>query len=158
MQWLAQVPLTGRLDEIQRELEAASAGGRGGTAPAGARQQELRGIGLGKSQVTGTIVKSADLAMLLDEIERGVRPALDGRSVLLVPALEPSWGILFGRVAAVITEIGGELSHASILLREAGCIAVVNCAGACAGLNDGDEVEVNGDMGIVSRISGKPAE
>lgn len=150
---LTHVPMTARLDEIQGALESA-AGEHGSQAGAQRSSQvEFRGIGIGARTASGTVVKASDLPSLLADIEAGVRAPLDGGSVLLVPALEPSWGILFGRVGAVVTDIGGELSHASILLREAGRVAVVNCAGASRTLRDGDQVLVNGKDGIVSRIS-----
>ncbi len=59
-------------------------------------------------------MKADDLVSLLG------RPGDLGPDVILVvPALEPSWAVVFPRVAGVVAEIGGELSHASILLREA---------------------------------------
>lgn len=142
----AALPLTGRLDDIERAL---THGAEGAAAPDG----ELRGIGIGTREVEGIVLQARDLPGLLQEIERGERPPLGEGVVLHVPALEPSWGILFGRVGAVITDIGGELSHASILLREAGATAVVNCSGAAARLRDGDRVRIEPRKGIVKRLS-----
>lgn len=138
------LPLTARLDEITCALE-------GGRAEAGRHAGELRGVGIGDRVVTGTVVRASELPVLLAEIEAGRRPPLDGETVLHVPALEPSWGILFGRIGAVVTDIGGELSHASILLREAGATAVVNCVGAAANLLEGERVTVDPERGVVRR-------
>jgi hypothetical protein len=53
---------------------------------------------------------------------------------------------------AVSDPLGGELSHASILLREAGKPAVVNCLGACRSLADGERVRLDGASGTVERL------
>jgi pyruvate,water dikinase len=69
--------------------------------------------------------------------------------VLIAETLEPSWAVLFPRFVAVVAELGGELSHAAILLREAGITAVVNAHGAFAGISDGDRVRVDPERGEV---------
>lgn len=140
------LPMTARRDEIERAAREGLEPSREGDGP-------LSGIGIGDGRVQGTIVKAADLTVLLAEIERGARPPLTGSSILLVPALEPSWAIVFGRVGGVITDVGGELSHASILLREAGTPAVVNCAGASGRLAGGDRVLLDARAGAVT-VSG----
>jgi pyruvate,water dikinase len=59
---------------------------------------------------------------------------------------------LFLVAAAVVTELGGPLSHASIVAREYGIPAVVNVAGATLAIRTGDRLRVDGDRGIVERI------
>jgi pyruvate,water dikinase len=49
----------------------------------------------------------------------------------------------------MIAEMGGLLSHASILAREYGLPAVVNVHGATQKLHDGDKVELNGSTGTI---------
>lgn len=49
----------------------------------------------------------------------------------------------------VVAEIGGELSHASILLREAKKPAIVNAAGIFAAVRDGDVLRLDGASGTV---------
>jgi pyruvate,water dikinase len=69
--------------------------------------------------------------------------------VLVVDTLEPSWAVVFPRFSAVVAELGGELSHASILLRESGIPAVVNARGAYQSIADGDLVRVDPSWGEV---------
>ena len=71
---------------------------------------------------------------------------------LVVPALEPSWAVVFPRVGAVVAEIGGELSHAAILLREAAKPAIVNCQGIYGTISEGDTLRLDGASGVVSKI------
>ena len=66
-----------------------------------------------------------------------------------MPSLEPSWAVVFPRVAGVVAEVGGELSHASILLREARKPAVVNCVGVFREVKTGDRVRLDGTRGLV---------
>jgi pyruvate,water dikinase len=59
---------------------------------------------------------------------------------------------LFLVAAAVVTELGGPLSHAAVVAREYGIPAVVNVPGATIALRTGDMVRVDGDRGIVDRL------
>ena len=98
----------------------------------------------------GRAVKADDLVSLLSW------PGDLGPDVILVvPALEPSWAVVFPRVAGVVAEIGGELSHASILLREAGRPAIVNCAGIYRAISSGDRLRLDGGRGVVE-VVGEP--
>ncbi len=99
------------------------------------------GIALHPERVEGTVYKARELGAVLGR-------TLPDDAVLVVPALEPSWAVVFGRVRAVVAEIGGELSHASILLREAQKPAAVNCAGIFAAARDGERICV--ENGVVT--------
>jgi len=69
--------------------------------------------------------------------------------VLVVAAADTGWAPLFLAASAVVTELGGPLSHAAIILREYGVPAVVNVTNATQSLRDGDIVRVDGDEGTV---------
>ena len=56
---------------------------------------------------------------------------------------------LFLVAAAVVTELGGPLSHAAVVAREYGIPAVVNVPGATVAIRTGDRVRVDGDRGTV---------
>jgi pyruvate,water dikinase len=93
--------------------------------------------------VEGRAVKADDLLSLLATAGRS--PGLLGPdAILVVAALEPSWAVVFPRVGGVVAEIGGELSHASILLREARRPALVNCAGIFRAVATGDRLRLDG--------------
>jgi pyruvate,water dikinase len=103
----------------------------------------FKGIGLGSKVVAGTAVKVTTLKALLE----GPDPPAD--AILVAAALEPSWAVAFPRFAAVVVDLGGELSHASILLREAGISAVVNARGAYRSIREGDRLVVDPARGEV---------
>ena len=54
----------------------------------------------------------------------------------------------------MVVDLGGELSHASILLREAEIPAVVNARGSYRAIRDGDRLTVDPARGEV-RIEGR---
>jgi pyruvate,water dikinase len=69
--------------------------------------------------------------------------------VLVVAAADTGWAPLFLAASGVVTELGGPLSHAAIILREYAVPAVVNVTGATRALRDGALVRVDGDRGTV---------
>lgn len=72
--------------------------------------------------------------------------------ILVAPTTDPMWSTLFPVAKAVVTEMGGVLSHAAIVAREYGTPCVVNVGGIIEVLKDGDFIEVDGNSGIVNII------
>ena len=72
-------------------------------------------------------------------------------TILVAPAVDAAWALLFRRVAGVVVETGGELSHASIILRELGVPSVTNVRGILADLRTGDPMVLDAARGHVSR-------
>jgi len=80
--------------------------------------------------------------------------------ILVTRMTNVGWTPLFPRAAAVITDIGGSLSHAAIVARELGIPAVVGCGDATLVLNSGDRVRIDGGLGtveILERIEMSPS-
>jgi pyruvate,water dikinase len=73
--------------------------------------------------------------------------------VLVCQSSNVSWIPLFTSAAAVVTEVGGPLSHAAVVAREFGIPAVVGTSVALSTLVDGEPLEVDGTAGIVRRLS-----
>ena len=72
--------------------------------------------------------------------------------ILVAPITAPAWTPLFGRAAAVVTDVGSALAHASIIAREYGIPAVVGCGDATSRLHDGQLVTVDGARGTVVAV------
>ena len=72
--------------------------------------------------------------------------------VLVANTTLPSWTHLFAVAAAVVTNVGGILSHCAVVAREYGIPAVVDTGVATSRIRDGELVEVDGDAGIVKII------
>jgi phosphohistidine swiveling domain-containing protein len=71
-------------------------------------------------------------------------------NVLVAPITSPAWTPLLAMAAAVVTDIGGVLSHASIVAREYGIPAVIGTGVASHRIADGQIVTVDGDTGRVT--------
>jgi pyruvate,water dikinase len=69
--------------------------------------------------------------------------------VLVAPITDPGWMPLFVGAAAVVAEMGGELSHTMIVSRDLGIPAVVGAVGATSVIKTGDLIEVDGSNGVV---------
>ncbi len=144
-------PSTARREAIEAAFEARSGSDtRASTAAPNAHRRT--GIGLGTGHTVGRVRVCHELVACLRWLGTPEGRAQAASTVLVVPALEPSWGLVFGRIGAVVTDLGGELSHASILLREAGVVAVVNCDGASDWLRDDDHVAVDAERGTVTLV------
>jgi pyruvate,water dikinase len=69
--------------------------------------------------------------------------------VLVAQATTPGWTPLFARAAAVVTDTGSVMAHASLVAREYGIPAVVGTGEATQKLRDGMLVTVDGSAGVV---------
>ncbi len=78
---------------------------------------------------------------------------LQSGEILVTRATNVGWTPLFPRLAAVVTDIGGSLSHAAIVARELGIPAVVGCGSATLRLKTGDRVRVDGSAGTVTLLT-----
>lgn len=75
--------------------------------------------------------------------------------VLVAGTTTPAWTPLFSMAAAVVTDIGGPLSHGSIVAREYGIPAVMGTGLATKLIISGQTITVDGNQGLVE-IHQKP--
>jgi len=108
--------------------------------PATTTSKRLRGLAASRGVAEGKVRVLRDPSHA-DDFEPG--------EVLVVAAADTGWAPLFLAASGVITELGGPLSHAAIILREYAVPAVVNVKGATLSLHDGDVVRIDGDAGTV---------
>lgn len=71
-------------------------------------------------------------------------------SVLVAAITTPAWTPLFNLASAVVTDIGGPLSHGSIVAREYGIPAVLGTGSATRRIHDGQRLCVDGSAGTVT--------
>jgi rifampicin phosphotransferase len=103
----------------------------------------LHGVGASAGQVTATarvLAGPADFGRL--------QPG----DVLVASITTPAWTSLFAMASAVVTDIGGPLSHSSIVAREYGIPAVLGTNVATRSIPDGARVQVDGDAGTVTLL------
>jgi pyruvate,water dikinase len=74
---------------------------------------------------------------------------LEAGDVLVTAFTDPSWSPLFVGIAALVTEVGGLMTHGAVIAREYGLPAVVGVEGATRLIRDGQRVRVHGGGGYV---------
>ena len=104
-----------------------------------------QGIGLAPGRISGRVWRAEGPTSSPPE---GWSPA---ETILVASAVDAAWALLFRRVAGVVVETGGELSHASIILRELGVPSVTNVRGILRELRTGDRVTLDSTRGHVGR-------
>jgi len=109
-------------------------------APDGDAGQLLRGFAASPGSYTGR-------ARVLHSPSDGA--TIEPGEVLVAPATSPGWAPLLLAAGALVTEIGGTLSHGAIIAREYGLPAVLNVAGATRHIRTGQLVRVDGSRGAV---------
>jgi pyruvate,water dikinase len=107
------------------------------------------GIAASSGVVTGTV------RVLRDPTDGA---ALQPGEVLVTAVADVGWTPLFLIAAAVVTELGGALSHAALVAREYGVPVVASVSGATRTLRTGDRVRVDGDRGSVERLVAEPTD
>ena len=107
----------------------------------------LTGLGVSPGVATG----SARVILRSDAAAR----VLPGE-ILVAPFTDPGWTPYFQLAAGLVTDLGGMLSHGSIIAREYGLPAVANCARATDIIRTGDRVQVDGTRGEVRILPPEP--
>ena len=74
--------------------------------------------------------------------------------VLVAGITTPAWTSLFAMASAVVTDVGGPLSHSSIVAREYGIPAVLGTGVATRLIRSGQTIRVDGDAGTVTLLDG----
>ena len=119
--------------------------------PAGDQDQSgdvIRGVAASAGTVT------APARVLAGPEDAGsMRPG----DVLVARMTTPAWTSLFAMASAVVTDVGGPLSHSSIVAREYGIPAVLGTGVATTRLVSGSPIRVDGDAGTVTVLDGTDA-
>lgn len=76
--------------------------------------------------------------------------------ILVATITAPSWGPVFGKIKATVTDIGGMMSHAAIVCREYGLPAVTGTGNGSTTISTGDLIRVDGNTGRVEILQGRP--
>lgn len=86
------------------------------------------------------------------EATKAVMAAMNEGEIMVTETTDPDLMEGFRKAAAVITDVGGMLSHAAITARELKKVCVIGTGSASKTLKDGDMVEVDADNGVVRII------
>ena len=109
--------------------------------PDAANAHELHGFAASAGVVEGiahVLMNANDIGLMKDG------------EILVCPVTNPSWGPVFGKIRATVSDIGGTMSHAAIVAREYGMPAVVGTGTATKRIKTGQRLRVDGDNGVVT--------
>jgi pyruvate,water dikinase len=101
----------------------------------------IRGIGASPGRVTGP----ACVIHGPEEFDR-MKPG----DILVAKITTPAWTPLFAMASGIVTDVGGPLSHSSIVAREYGVPAVLGTGVATHRIRGGQPITVDGDGGVVT--------
>jgi pyruvate,water dikinase len=101
----------------------------------------IKGIGASPGRVTGLarVIHGPDE---FDQMQPG--------DILVAKITTPAWTPLFALATGVVTDVGGPLSHSSIVAREYHIPAVLGAGVATERLHSGQHIIVDGDAGTVT--------
>ena len=77
--------------------------------------------------------------------------------ILVCPGTDPAWTPLFLAAGGLVMEVGGMMTHGSVVAREYGIPAVVGVHEATRRLQSGQSVRVDGMKGVVTLLDGETA-
>ncbi|RYF99451.1 MAG: hypothetical protein EOO02_16880, partial [Chitinophagaceae bacterium] len=72
--------------------------------------------------------------------------------ILVTTFTDPSWTPLFVSISGLITEVGGLMTHGSVIAREYGLPAVVGVENATRLIRDGQNIRLNGTEGFIELL------
>ena len=70
--------------------------------------------------------------------------------ILVAKITTPAWTPLFALASGIVTDVGGPLSHSSIVAREYGVPAVLGTGVATQRIHSGQHITVDGNAGVVT--------
>ncbi|HET7143371.1 MAG TPA: PEP/pyruvate-binding domain-containing protein [Anaerolineales bacterium] len=115
--------------------------------------------GMGASTDTDNIISGSPVSPGV--VEGIVHIVLDPRGtqlipgeILVCPGTDPAWTPLFMAAGGLITEVGGMMTHGSVVAREYGIPAVVGVHQATTRLKDGQRIKVDGTQGKIIVLEG----
>ncbi len=114
----------------------------GGLSREGLPENALVGAGVSSGSVEGIAKVVLDPSKAV--IEKG--------EILVAPFTDPGWTPLFVDAAAVVTEIGGALTHGAVVAREYGIPGVVGVVDATKKIKTGQRILVDGTTGYVLQL------
>jgi len=78
---------------------------------------------------------------------------LNPGEILVAPFTDPGWTPLFVNAGGLITEVGGLMTHGSVVAREYGIPAVVGVIDATKLIKNGQRLRLHGDVGYIELLN-----
>ncbi len=124
--------LWGYPEKFQREQEGK------------ARKGEIKGLA-GSAGVIEGIARIVKSPQEFEAVKQG--------DIMVCIMTNPAWVVVFSKIAGIVTDAGGVLSHSAVVAREFMIPAVVGTGSATKEIRSGNRIRVDGNQGVV-RILG----
>ncbi|HYS09021.1 MAG TPA: phosphoenolpyruvate synthase [Myxococcales bacterium] len=105
--------------------------------------------GLPPDALPGTAVSAGVVEGIARVVTDPAREVLHAGEILVAPFTDPGWTPLFVHAIALVTEVGGMMTHGAVVAREYGIPAVVSVASAVERIKTGQRIRVDGTRGFV---------
>lgn len=102
-----------------------------------------QGIALGDKIASGK-------ARILNSPQEG--NLLQNGEIIVTDLTNPDWDPIMKKASAIITNKGGRTSHAAIVARELGTVAIVGCGNATSAIKNGQEITVSCAEGTAGNV------
>ncbi|MEO8950154.1 MAG: phosphoenolpyruvate synthase [Mucilaginibacter sp.] len=99
-----------------------------------------RGEKLTSGEAIGNMITSGVARILSSPDESG---KLNAGDILVTDATSPDWDPILKKVAGIVTNKGGRTSHAAIIARELGVVAIVGTENATSVIKEGEEITLS---------------
>jgi pyruvate,water dikinase len=99
--------------------------------------------------LTGTPASAGTVTGVARVVMDPTGAKLEPGEILVAPSTDPGWTPLFLTAGALVMEMGGAMSHGSVVAREYGIPAVVGVPNATERIVTGQRITVDGSAGIV---------
>ncbi len=101
------------------------------------------------SAIVGDPVSPGVVEGLVKVVHNPHETQLEPGEILVCPGTDPSWTPLFLAAGGLVMEVGGMMTHGSVVAREYGIPAVVGVHQATERLETGQRIKVNGSTGEI---------
>lgn len=110
------------------------------------------GIDVPNRSLTGTPASAGVVEGRARVILRQEDARIEEGGILVTRFTDPGWTPLFLAVKGVVTEVGGQLTHGTVVAREYGLPAVVGVDDATSLIRDGERIRADDSRGLVERL------
>jgi pyruvate,water dikinase len=119
-----------------------------GIRPLEGKEEQIIGDPVSPGVVEGTV------RVVYNPLDTYLEPG----EILVCPGTDPAWTPLFLAAGGLIMEVGGMMTHGSVVAREYGIPAVVGVNQATSRLQTGSRIRVDGSSGMIEVISNSTIE
>ncbi|MDF1488663.1 PEP/pyruvate-binding domain-containing protein [Tessaracoccus caeni] len=110
------------------------------------------GSSAGVADLTGMGVSPGVIEGVARVVDHPESSALEPGEIMVCRGTDPAWTPLFLTASGLVTEVGGLMTHGSVVAREYGLPAVVGIVGATERIPTGSRIRLDGSTGTITLL------